>query len=153
MDAFVLAQDQGAVGRVQRKAHYVAHLVDEEWVAAELEGHGEMKREREGAPVRLIVDWLSPVALAMARVDQCVAASGWLSSVRVSTFPTCRSLSLRGVPGRGSSSSPSRPPSNGLGVAQTVGGQQHDPGAHRQSLRSLGSTRPRVQLFALLRAG
>jgi hypothetical protein len=102
--------------------------------------------------MRLIVDWLSSVALAMSRVDQCVAASGWLSSVRVSTFSTCRSLSLRGVPGRGSSSSPSRPPSSDLSVAQTVGGQQHDPGAHRQSLRRLRSTRPRLQLFAMLRA-
>jgi len=58
-----------------------------------------------------MVDWLSPQALAMSRVDQCVAASGWLSSVRVNTRSTCRSLSLRGVPGRGSSSRPSTPKS------------------------------------------
>jgi len=38
-----------------------------------------------------------------------------------------------------------------LRVAQTVGGQQHDPGAHRQSLRRLRATRPRLQLLPLLR--
>src|ERR1700733_1711495 len=49
-DAFVHAYNQGAVGRVQIKPHDVAHLVDEEWIAAELEGRGAMRREREGAP-------------------------------------------------------------------------------------------------------
>lgn len=39
--------------------------------------------------MRLIVDWLSPQALAMSRVDQWVAASGWLSRVLVSTFSIC----------------------------------------------------------------
>jgi hypothetical protein len=59
--------------------------------------------------MRLMLDWLSPQALAISRVDQCVAASGWLSSVRASTCSTCLSLSLREVPGRGSSNSPSLP--------------------------------------------
>jgi len=38
-----------------------------------------------------------------------VAASGWLSSVRAKTNSTCLSLSLREVPGRGSSNKPSLP--------------------------------------------
>jgi hypothetical protein len=45
----------------------------------------------------------------MLRVLQCVAAGGWLSSVRTMTLSTTASSILRGTPGRGSSSSPSRP--------------------------------------------
>jgi len=58
--------------------------------------------------MRLTLLWLSPVAWARERVDQCVAAGGGLSKVRASTRSTAASLRRRGVPGRGSSSSPSR---------------------------------------------
>ena len=58
--------------------------------------------------MRLMLLWLSPVDCARERVDQCVAASGWVSRVRASTRSTAASLKRRGVPGRGSSSSPSR---------------------------------------------
>jgi hypothetical protein len=77
------AQNQRPVGRIQIQAHDVAHLVDEEWIATELEGLRSVRSEREGTPDAVIVDWLSPVALAMSRVDQCVADSGWLSSIRL----------------------------------------------------------------------
>src|SRR2546430_7247389 len=43
----------------------------------------------------------------MARVLQCVASRGLVSSVSVTTSSTCASLTVRGAPGRGSSSSPS----------------------------------------------
>ena len=46
--------------------------------------------------MRLMVDWLSPHALAMSRVDQCVAPSGLLSSVRTITRSMSASPSLRG---------------------------------------------------------
>src|SRR4051794_27226565 len=52
--------------------------------------------------------WLSPLAAAILRVDQCVPASGGRSSkVLTITCSTCSSVILRGCPGRGSSTSPS----------------------------------------------
>ena len=48
--------------------------------------------------MRLMLLWLSPVAWASERVDQWVAACGWVSRVRARTRSTSASLSLRGVP-------------------------------------------------------
>jgi hypothetical protein len=42
-------------------------------------------------------------------------------------------------------------PTRNLSVAQTIGSQKNDPRAHRQSLRRLRTSRPRLQLLALLR--
>jgi len=64
--------------------------------------------------MRLIAVWFTPVACAIVRVDQWVAAGGLLSSVRTITSSICASLSLRGCPGRDSSSSPSNPRSSNL---------------------------------------
>ncbi len=64
--------------------------------------------------MRLMAVWLMPVAPAIVRVDQWVAAGGLLSSVRTITCSICASLSLRGCPGRGSSSKPSNPCSSNL---------------------------------------
>jgi len=61
--------------------------------------------------IRETADWLKPVALAMERVDQWVASAGMDSSVSASTRSMSSSPSLRGVPGRDSSSRLSRPPS------------------------------------------
>ncbi len=58
--------------------------------------------------MRLMLLWLSPATWARERVDQWVAAGGWLSRVRASTRSTAASLRRRRVPGRGSSSRPSR---------------------------------------------
>ena len=59
--------------------------------------------------MRLIADWLIPVADAIERVDQCVASLGCSSSVFTITRSTSPSLIVRGLPGRGSSCKPSRP--------------------------------------------
>ena len=72
--------------------------------------------------MRLIVLRLNPHALAIERVLQCVASAGRLSKVRVSTASICASVTVRGAPGRGSSSKPSSavgqkphpPPADGL---------------------------------------
>src|ERR1700712_376982 len=48
-----------------------------------------------------------PLSCAMPRELQCVASSGWLSSVRVITASIRSSSTVRGAPGRGSSRSPS----------------------------------------------
>src|SRR3954447_13512081 len=53
--------------------------------------------------------WLSPVAAAILRVDQCVPPSGGsVSNVRTITSSTCASVIFRGWPGRGSSNRPAR---------------------------------------------
>src|SRR3954471_23720849 len=57
--------------------------------------------------MRLTVLRLKPDSCASERVLQCVASRGSDSSVVVSTCSTSASLTLRGVPGRGSSSKPS----------------------------------------------
>jgi hypothetical protein len=49
----------------------------------------------------------SPTSAARERVDQCVAVFGVDSNVRTITSSTCASVTVRGRPGRGSSTSPS----------------------------------------------
>ena len=51
---------------------------------------------------------LKGIVRAMARVLQCVACAGVVSRVRVTIRSTAASVTVRGAPGRGSSSSPSR---------------------------------------------
>ena len=57
--------------------------------------------------IRLTVLWLRPHWRAMARVLQCVASRGVVSKVNVTTRSTAASVTVRGAPGRGSSSNPS----------------------------------------------
>jgi hypothetical protein len=67
------------------------------------------------------VDCDIPRCAAIARVDQCVASRGAVSSVAVISASTCVSDTVRGRPGRGSSSSPSRRcPANRLRQVVTV---------------------------------
>jgi hypothetical protein len=49
-----------------------------------------------------------PTSAAIDRVDQCVASLGAVSRVLTMTASTWSSLIVRGRPGRGSSSKPSR---------------------------------------------
>jgi hypothetical protein len=60
--------------------------------------------------ILLTADWLIPVAVAIDRVDQCVASTGVSSRVFTITSSTASSVTERGAPGRGSSWSPSRRP-------------------------------------------
>ena len=57
--------------------------------------------------MRLMVLWLRPERLAIERVLQWVASVGVVSRVMLTTLSTSASAVLRGVPGLGSSSSPS----------------------------------------------
>ena len=52
--------------------------------------------------------WFIPVALAIDRVDQCVASFGFSSKVFTITASTWSSVIVRVAPGRGASKSPSR---------------------------------------------
>ena len=58
--------------------------------------------------IRLIAFCDMPIASAIDRVDQCVAPGGASSRVLTSTPSIISSLIVRGRPGRGSSTSPSR---------------------------------------------
>jgi hypothetical protein len=64
-------------------------------------------RRPNARQIRLTAVWDRPVALAMPRVLQWVAAAGLDSSVRVTTSSTWASVMVRGGPGRGSSVRPS----------------------------------------------
>ena len=59
--------------------------------------------------MRPIVEGLKPEARAIERRLQCVAPRGSDSRVRTTTRSTASSDTLRGVPGRGSSSKPAQP--------------------------------------------
>ena len=58
--------------------------------------------------MRLIADWDIPVVVAIDRVDQWVAFVGVSWRVFTMTASTLSSVTVRGAPGRGSSTSPSR---------------------------------------------
>ena len=57
--------------------------------------------------MRLTVLWLRPERRAMDRVLQCVASFGVVSRVSVTTLSTSASVTVRGLPGLASSTSPS----------------------------------------------
>lgn len=66
----------------------------------------------EKAPqMRRIVEADKPVWAAIERVDQWLASAGALSRVATITRSTSSSLTVRGAPGRGSSSNPPTPAS------------------------------------------
>ena len=97
------AQHQGVVRRVEVQADDVAHLVDEEGVAGELEGFAAVRLQSEGAPDTVDSGGAWPTARAMERRLQWVASVGVSSKVRRTTSVMSSSLIRLGVPGRGSS--------------------------------------------------
>ena len=117
--------------------------------------------------MRLTVAALSPHALAIERVLQCVAPAGIVSKVCTTTRSTSSSPIVRGAPGRGSSSKPSQPSRRNppppladgtagraqfagyLQVALAGGRFQHDPRPQDQRLSSLGPCHPALQLLPL----
>ncbi len=93
---FVDAQDQGAIRRRQTETHDIAHFVDEQRVARQLERLAPMRLQAERAN-----------SFASVRVLQWVASRGVVLSVSIITCSTCASMIRRGPPGRGSSTTPS----------------------------------------------
>jgi hypothetical protein len=63
---------------------------------------------RNSRQIRPIVERDNPVSAAIEARDQCVACFGVRSSVATITASICSSPIVRGAPGRGSSSRPSR---------------------------------------------
>src|SRR5262245_960814 len=68
-----------------------------------LRGGGRLKARQ----IRLTGLWLRPHGRALARGLPCVAARGAVAKVNVTTRATAASVTVRGAPGRGSSSNPS----------------------------------------------
>ena len=106
---FIHTENQGTVGRVEVEPDNVADLVDKQRIGRQLEGFDAVRLLSEGAPDAPTLEVEIPLCRAMLRVLQCVAAGGRLSSVCTMTLSTLASSIVRGAPGRGSSSSPSRP--------------------------------------------
>src|SRR6516225_1136231 len=113
--------------------------------------------------IRPTLDVEMPECRAMLRVLQCVAPDGRLSNVCTMTLSSVASSILRGTPGRGSSSSPSRPRSAKRRrhfptvcgghpfarrhrlVAQPSGTAQHNARPQCQCLRRLAPLRVALQ--------
>jgi hypothetical protein len=55
-----------------------------------------MRASEKARRMWLIAVWLMPLALAISRVDQCVAAFGFDSRVSIRTRSTSASVILRG---------------------------------------------------------
>ena len=128
----------------------------------------EIGHDRIYEPYGLIADWLIPVAAAIERVDQCVAFAGCSSSVFTITRSRSSSLIVRGLPGRGSSCSPSKPrranrprhlptvewlqPSSAAisTLERPSAAANTNPTAKRERLRALRPPSPPLQRFALL---
>src|SRR6266567_1267479 len=165
----VHAEHQRAVRRSEIQAHNVAHLVDEQRVAAELEGLGAMRREREGPPdaadgrlaesaglghvARGPVRGRFRLALERARqhlLDLLVAQLAWCAGPGLiqQTVDTelDETLSPLACGRQGASLLASD-----LGVAQSIRREQHDPRPQGQRLRGLRAPRPGLQLLTLLR--
>lgn len=68
--------------------------------------HGLSPKARQILPT---VVWEIPCLSARPRVDQCVASAGALSNVSTMTASITSSPMVRAAPGRGASTSPSRP--------------------------------------------
>ena len=101
------AQDKGFVWRTQIEPDNVSDFLNEQRIGRQLERLRAMRLNPKARQIRQTALWLRPVAVAIARLLQCVASSGRVSKVRVTTCSTCASVIRRGAPGRGSSSKPS----------------------------------------------
>jgi class 3 adenylate cyclase len=104
----VHAEHDRGLGRVQIQLDHVTHLVDELRIRESLNVSLNCGFNPNARQIRLTADCDIPVALAIERVDQCVASTGVSSSVFTTTRSTSASVILLGTPGRGSSCNTSR---------------------------------------------
>jgi hypothetical protein len=84
----VYAENECAVGRRQIEADDVTGLVDEQRIARQLEGLRAVRPQPERRPDAPDRGVEKPVALAIERIDQCVASAGVERSVRSITAAT-----------------------------------------------------------------
>ncbi len=105
---FIDRQEQRAVGRVRYSPTMSRTLSMNSGSFDSLKVSTRCGCSANAFQMRAMAVWLMSHCLARLRVDQCVASRGVDSSVVVKTRSTSASVILRGTPGRGSSSKPSR---------------------------------------------
>jgi hypothetical protein len=100
-------QDDGSLWRGQVQPDDIPDLLHEVRVGGQLERVGAVGFNLNARQIRLTADWDIPAASAIPRVLQWVALAGLVSRVLVTTRSTAASVTVRGAPGRGSSTRPS----------------------------------------------
>jgi hypothetical protein len=106
------AQYQGLDRRIQIQSHDIARFLDEVRIPTQLERLHAVRLQAVGVQVRRIVASLTPWALAIDRVLQCVVSFGVVCSVAFTIASTFLDEIFFLRPGRGASfSKPSTPAS------------------------------------------
>ena len=100
-------EHDGMRRRMHVQADDVPHLVDEQRIGRQLERLGAMRLQAKRAPDLLNRRAPQPARFRHAAAAPVRLAARRVSSVRTITCSICSSLICRGVPGRGSSYSPS----------------------------------------------
>ena len=102
-------QDQSVLRRRYVQPDDIADLVHELWILGQLPRVDRVRLQTEGPPDPRHLSLIQPWPAAIDRVDQCVSPFGGSScNVLVINALICSSVSLRGCPGRGESSRPSK---------------------------------------------
>jgi hypothetical protein len=104
----VHAQHHRIKWRIQMQPDDIAHLVDKQRIAGQLERFLPVRLQAKARQMRVTAVCESAISRAIVRVLQCVALAGTDSSVLAMTASTCASAIVRGAPVRGASSKPSR---------------------------------------------
>ena len=91
------------------ESHDVAHLLNEQRIAGELEGLGAVRLQSESAPNSAHCRLIQSASLGQRTGAPVGRILGLDSKVNVSTCSTSSSRICRGAPGRASSSNPSQP--------------------------------------------
>ena len=102
------AQNHRALRRMEIEAYDIAHLLDEQGIAGQLEGLDTVRLEGEGLPDATDRCRAEPARPGHRARAPMLASWGIDSSVIVTTRSTSASLILRGAPGLVSSSRPSQ---------------------------------------------
>jgi len=105
---FIQAEHQRVVRRIEIEADDVADFLDKLRVAESLNVSTRWVCNPKVCQIREIVAFENATVSAMERVLHWVACDGGPSRVRVMRSTTISSVTVRGAPGRGSSTSPSR---------------------------------------------
>jgi hypothetical protein len=84
----VHAHHHSPLRRIEIQPAHVVQLVDEQWIARQLEALRPPRLPTNAFQIRTMAVWDIPAAWAMERLDQCVAPTGLSSNVLTTTFST-----------------------------------------------------------------
>ncbi len=132
----VAAEHDRLLRRVEVDADHVADLLHEQRSVDSFQVSTRCGLSPNARHIRDTVDCDNPLALAIDRLDQWMSPFGGVSSnVLVMTSWTWASVTVRGRPGRGSSTSPSnRSAANRFRHFATVGSDTPTPAAHASTV-------------------